>query len=143
MVMYSSLCYQLEVPYDFEQSVKLVTMALEEEGFGILTKIDAKEVFQEKLGVNFRQYLILGACNPALSFKAIDSDHRAGILLPCNVIVEEAEKFCLVTITNPEKLFSLPPFTDNPGIEEMTADARSRIEKVVMVLERVPNKISV
>jgi uncharacterized protein (DUF302 family) len=73
----------------FEQAVRDVTEELKKEGFGIITEIDLKEKFKEKLNVDFSQYKILGACNPALAYKAVQVEPSIGVMLPCNVLVRE------------------------------------------------------
>ena len=76
---------------DFEESVKLITEELKKEGFGVITEIKMHEKFKEKLDVEYRKYAILGACNPRLAHEALAHDDKIGILLPCNVIVQELE----------------------------------------------------
>ena len=71
----------------FEEAVERTTRALADQGFGILTKIDVKATLNQKLGVDMEDYLILGACNPALAHRALDVDRQIGQLLPCNVVV--------------------------------------------------------
>lgn len=73
----------------FEDVLKKVTASLKNEGFGILTEIDVKETLKKKLDVNFRKYKILGACNPPFAYKALQAEDKIGIMLPCNVIVQE------------------------------------------------------
>jgi len=73
----------------FEEVIKKVTEALKEEGFGILTEIDIKETMKKKLDVDFKQYKILGACNPPFAYKALQAEDKIGTMLPCNVIVQE------------------------------------------------------
>ena len=75
----------------FDEAVQAITAALKEEGFGVITEVDLKEKFKEKLGIDFRNYKILGACNPALAHKAIEVEDRIGVMLPCNVLVQEKE----------------------------------------------------
>jgi uncharacterized protein (DUF302 family) len=76
---------------DFKAAVEAVKQELKKEGFGVITEIDLKEKFKEKLSVEFRQYKILGACNPALAYKAIQIEPAIGVMLPCNVLVQEKE----------------------------------------------------
>lgn len=76
---------------DFKAAVEAVKQELKKEGFGVITEIDLKEKFKEKLSVEFRQYKILGACNPALAYKAIQLEPAIGVMLPCNVLVQEKE----------------------------------------------------
>jgi len=74
---------------DFEEAIEQVTEALKKEGFGVLTEINIHDAFKEKLGVDFKKYKILGACNPGFAHKAILAEDKVGVFLPCNVIVEE------------------------------------------------------
>src|SRR3990172_3789466 len=76
----------------FSEAVNGVTEALKREGFGILTEIDVKETLRKKLDVDFRQYKILGACNPPFAYKALQAEPKIGTMLPCNVIVQELEE---------------------------------------------------
>jgi uncharacterized protein (DUF302 family) len=85
----------------FEDAIAKVTEALQKEGFGVLTRIDLKEKFKEKLGVDFRKYTILGACNPGSAYKAIQTEENIGLLLPCNTIVYEKDGKTVVSIVNP------------------------------------------
>lgn len=75
----------------FNETVDAVTGELKKEGFGVITEIDLKEKFKEKLGIDFRNYKILGACNPALAYEAIRAEPNIGAMLPCNVLVQEKE----------------------------------------------------
>lgn len=80
---------KLDIP--FEKAIDKTTAALKEEGFGVLTEIDIKATLKKKLDVNFRNYQILGACNPPLAHKALQAEPHIGLMLPCNVIVQEHE----------------------------------------------------
>jgi uncharacterized protein (DUF302 family) len=75
----------------FDETITLVTDALKKEGFGIVSRIDMHERFKEKLGVEFKKYTILGACNPAYAYKALQTEEKIGTMLPCNVVVIEKE----------------------------------------------------
>jgi uncharacterized protein (DUF302 family) len=75
----------------YELAVEKITAALKEEGFGVLTEIDVKATLKTKLDVDFRRYVILGACNPSLAHKALSSELEIGLMLPCNVIVYDSE----------------------------------------------------
>lgn len=75
---------------DFESAVRRTTEALKQEGFGIITQIDVRETFKNKIGVDFRDYRILGACNPQLAHEALQIEDKVGTMLPCNVVVQDA-----------------------------------------------------
>ena len=77
------------VPFTFDEAITKVTENLMKEGFGILTEIDVKATMKKKLDVDFRNYKILGACNPSFAYKALEAEEKIGTMLPCNVIVQE------------------------------------------------------
>ncbi|HEU4902623.1 MAG TPA: DUF302 domain-containing protein, partial [Flavisolibacter sp.] len=74
---------------DFDAAVQALTAALKNEGFGVITEVDLQEKFKEKLNVDFRRYTIFGACNPALAYEAVQLEPAIGVMLPCNVLVQE------------------------------------------------------
>ena len=112
--------------------VQKVTEALKVEGFGVLTSIDIQKAFDEKLGVGFRPYVILGACNPKLAHKALGSDPYLGLLLPCNVVVQEMpDGKVSVAIADPAAMFELVP---DSSVEPIAADARERLSRVFEAL---------
>src|SRR4030066_2326427 len=81
--------FEKTTSYPFEEAVTKVTEELRKEGFGVLSEIDIHEKLKEKLGVDFRKYKILGACNPLHAYKALQKDDKIGTLLPCNIIIQE------------------------------------------------------
>ncbi len=81
--------FEKTTSYTFEEAVTKVTLELKNEGFGVLSDIDIHEKLKEKLGVDFRKYKILGACNPAYAYKALQKEDKIGVMLPCNVIIQE------------------------------------------------------
>ena len=80
---------RVELPVSYEDAIERTTAALKTEGFGVLTTIDVKQTIKQKLDKDFRRYVILGACNPPLAYKALTNELEIGLLLPCNVIVYE------------------------------------------------------
>jgi uncharacterized protein (DUF302 family) len=75
----------------YDEAIVKVTEELKKEGFGVLTEIDVKETLKKKIDVDFRKYKILGACNPPLAYKALQAEENIGVMLPCNVIVQEKD----------------------------------------------------
>ena len=120
---------RMNVPYD--EAVQRATAALKEEGFGVLTTIDVKETLKQKLNADFRRYIILGACNPALSHRALTADLDVGLLLPCNVIVYEEDGGAVVSIVDP--LVMLGVIT-NPALEAIASEAREKLQRVAAKL---------
>ena len=119
---------EVELPY--EQAVEKVTAALKEQGFGVLSEIDMKEKLKEKLHVDYKRYVILGACNPPLAYKALQAEPEIGLLLPCNVIVYEIEgDRSVVSAADPEAMLSI--VGDNPTVAEVARDAKERLSKAL------------
>jgi uncharacterized protein (DUF302 family) len=113
----------------FNEVIRMVTEELKKEGFGIITEVDLKAKFKEKLGVDFRSYSILGACNPALAHKAVQIEDKIGVMLPCNVLVQEHEPNQVeVSAINP--LNSIGSI-NNPDLEAIAEEVSSRLEKVI------------
>ena len=114
-----------------EAAIERVTTALKVEGFGVLTRIDAHSTFQQKLGVSFRPYTILGACNPELAHRALSHSSKVGLLLPCNVTVEAVpEGGSLVRIANPEAMARMGGLGGDPVIAELMEEAERRLRRV-------------
>jgi len=113
----------------FESAVEKVTAVLKQEGFGVLTEIDVKDTLKKKLDVDFRRYVILGACNPNLAHRALGAEPQIGILLPCNVVVQEAQNgSVIVSIADPKTIFSL---VDNPALASVVDEAEQRLRRVI------------
>jgi uncharacterized protein (DUF302 family) len=124
----------LNSPYD--ESLERVIDELKEEGFGVLTRIDVHDAFKEKLGVDFRNYSILGACNPPLAHKALSSRPDAGLMLPCNVIVEEVDEGTLVRIVDPAAMMRAGGLDGDPVLKEVGGEAETRLKRVAEALKR-------
>lgn len=112
----------------FEKAIEKVTEALKREGFGILTEIDVKETLKKKLDVDFRPYKILGACNPPFAYKALQAEDKVGIMLPCNVIVQERENGVEISAVDPVASMQA---IDNPKLGEIAAEIRQRLQRVI------------
>ena len=113
----------------FEEAVPKVTEAIAAEGFGVLTEIDVKATMKKKLDVDFRDYVILGACNPPLAHKALSAEPHIGLLLPCNVIVMERDGGgSVVSAIQPEVQFTL---VDRPGLEEIASEVKAKLERAL------------
>lgn len=121
-----------ETKLSFDEAIIKVTESLKEQGFGVLTEIDAKKVLKEKLDIDRRPYKILGACNPNFAHKAIDMEPNIGTLLPCNILVYENENGeVVISAMNPEVALTL---VGNPEIEDIAKEVTSRIEKALSKL---------
>ena len=112
------------------KAIDLVVAALKAEGFGVLTRVDIDQAFKEKLGVQFRPYTILGACNPGLAHIALTSAPEIGLMLPCNVTVEADINGSLVRIINPNVMLEPEDFAKNEELREVASDARQRLRRV-------------
>ena len=96
-----SYYFSKKMDLGFEEAIEKVTEALKGEGFGILTEIDVKETLKKKLDVDFRPYIILGACNPPFAHKALEAEDKIGTMLPCNVIVQKLDDGVEVAAVDP------------------------------------------
>ncbi len=117
----------LNMPY--EDAVSKVTEALKEEGFGVLTEINVKETLKKKLGIDFRKYVILGACNPPYAHRTLQVDLDVGLLLPCNVIVYETDdKKAYVSAINPVSALEV---IKNEELRKIAEEVSEKLKKVV------------
>jgi uncharacterized protein (DUF302 family) len=122
---------EVDLPYD--QAVDTITAALKDEGFGVLTTIDVKETLKKKLEVDFKRYVILGACNPPLALRALQAEAEIGLLLPCNVVVYETEE-------NRSGVAAMAPLAAlgivaNPELHEVAKEADARLRRAITSLE--------
>lgn len=113
----------------FNEAIERVTDVLNKEGFGVLTEIDVKETLKKKLDVDFKKYRILGACNPAYAYKALQSEDKIGVMLPCNVIVEEHE-------TGEIEVSAVDPIASMQAIEnnelaDIAGEVRRKLRNVI------------
>jgi uncharacterized protein (DUF302 family) len=117
------------LPLGFEQAVERTTAALKKAGFGIITEIDVKDTLKKKIGVDFRNYRILGACNPALAYEALQLEDKVGTMLPCNVVVQEvaAGKTEVAAIDPVASMRAI----DNPRLAQAAARVQAMLRDVV------------
>jgi uncharacterized protein (DUF302 family) len=116
----------------FEEAVQRATEALKTEGFGVLTQIDVQTTFKEKINADFRRYVILGACNPVLAHRALSANADVGLLLPCNVTVQEEGDEIVVTAVDP--LAMMGSLEGDAEVKAVAVEARARLEKVIALL---------
>ena len=118
----------------FNDAIDLVTAELKKEGFGILTEIDVKETLKSKIDVDFKKYKILGACNPHFAYEALQSEDKIGVLLPCNVIVQEHENGAVeISAVNPMASMSA---VQNKTLGELASKVQLKLIKVIKSLNK-------
>ncbi len=113
----------------FDDAVRRVTEDLKKEGFGILTEIDVKETLKRKLDVEFRKYRILGACNPPFAYRALQLEDRIGLMLPCNVVVQERSDG-KVEVSTIDPVASMQA-VDNAGLRAVAEEVRGKLKRVI------------
>jgi uncharacterized protein (DUF302 family) len=126
--MRANIGFSTRLNVDYEQAVQAARAALQEEGFGVLTEIDVRATLKAKLDKEFRRYVILGACNPPLAHRALETDLSVGLLLPCNVIVYEEGDGAVVAAVDPLGLFGV---LDNPALREVAQEAETRLRRAI------------
>ncbi len=118
-----------KIKRSFEETVPLVIEALALQGFGIISEINMNEKLKEKLGVDFRKYKILGACNPAYAYKAILEEDKIGVILPCNILIQEmSEELTEVAAVNPVASMSA---IDNSKLMEIALEVQQKLKSVI------------
>ena len=135
--MAASLGITVQLDAPFAQAVQRTREALKSEGFGVLTEIDLRATFREKLDREFPPYVILGACNPPLAFRALSAEPQVGLLLPCNVTVEATPAGgAVVRMVDPILLLSAGTLAASPALSKVANDARARLERAARALEQ-------
>ncbi len=122
--------FSVQVALPYEAAVARVREELGQEGFGVLTEIDVKATLKKKLDVDFRPYVILGACNPPFAYRALQAERDIGLLLPCNVVVYAGEDpgTSVVAAMDPEAALQL---ADAPGMAEVAGEVKARLERAL------------
>lgn len=123
-----SFYFSKKVESDFDKAIEDVTAALKEQGFGVLTDIDVKATFKKKINVDFRRYRILGACNPGFAHQALETDDKLGVMLPCNVVVQEFSHGVEISALDPVVGLGM---VGNDALSKMAEEVKERIEKAV------------
>ena len=113
----------------FDETVRRTTDALKGEGFGIITEIDVKDTFKKKINVDFRNYRILGACNPALAHEALQLEDKVGTMLPCNVVVQEIGSG-RIEVAAVDPVASMQAI-DNPRLKQAAERVQAKLKKVI------------
>jgi len=116
------------VDLPFEQTIEKVTEELKQEGFGVLTTIDVKETLKKKIDVDFKKYTILGACNPPIAHKALQTEEELGLLLPCNVIVYEKDDKTIVSMFDPMLMTDI---IKNEQMEPIAKEVKEKLQRVL------------
>ena len=118
-----------KVKMTFDEAVGRVTEELKKEGFGILTEINVKETLKKKLNVDFQQYKILGACNPPIAYQALQAEDKIGLMLPCNVIVQE-KSAGEIEVSAIDPIASMQAIK-NPALEQVAVKVQSKLKTVI------------
>ncbi len=119
------------VALPYEQAVERTKEALKAEGFGILTEIDVRKTMKDKLDADFRPYVILGACNPPLAYKALQAEADVGLLLPCNVVVQEDGGGARVTAMDPEAALGI---VQSEALRQVATEAKTRLQRAMAAI---------
>ena len=114
---------------DFNEALEKFTAVAKENGFGVLTDLDLKEIFKKKIDKDINRYRLLGICNPNLAFKAVTAETSVGVFLPCSVVIAENNSGEVeVFIMNPQLALDM---IDNQAVKEVGSEANSRLQKII------------
>ncbi|RJP52694.1 MAG: DUF302 domain-containing protein [Anaerolineaceae bacterium] len=129
----SEIGFEARLKMTFEESREKVAEALKAEGFGVLTEIDVTSTFKQKMDVDFRRYVILGACNPKLAHRALSAKLDVGLLLPCNVTMYEDGDDVVVTAVDPNAMLAV--LKDDDAVSQVANEAREKLARVIESLK--------
>ena len=119
--------------YKFDDAIDRITKALQTEGFGIITDIDVKSTFKEKLDLDFKKYRILGACNPSFAYKAFQVEDQIGIMMPCNVtVIEQDNGHVDISIMDPTAAFNV---IENENLQPYAKELKQKLERCLTYLD--------
>lgn len=121
-------CFSRQLDMSFDEAITAVTAALATEGFGIVSEINVTDTLRKKLGVEFRPYKILGACNPTFAHRAIEAEANIGVMMPCNVVVQEMGSGVQVAAIDPMVPMAA---TGNADLEEFASAVSAKLKRVV------------
>jgi len=124
-----SYYFSKTVEISFDKAVLRVVEELKKEGFGILTEIDVKETLKKKLNVDFKKYKILGACNPPFAYRALQAEDKIGLMLPCNVVLQEIPNG-RIEVAAIDPVASMKAI-ENPKLREVAEQVQAKLKKVV------------
>lgn len=124
MIIYG---FSKETDIPFEEAIEVISEELKKEGFGILTKIDVPAKLKEKLNIDFKKYMILGACHPLSAYKAILAEEDIGLMLPCNVVVYEKENKTVISIIRPTAAMEM---INNKELKQIAEEVEKKLKKV-------------
>lgn len=125
---------KIKTSLKYEDAIKKATQLLKEEGFGILTEIDVAATLKEKIGVDFKRYVILGACNPKFAHKTISAEPLIGVFLPCNVIVYEEDEGSVIAAMNP---YMMAEVINNPEVNEVGQKVGDIFSRILGKMEKL------
>ncbi|MEE4194855.1 MAG: DUF302 domain-containing protein [Anaerolineae bacterium] len=132
--MGSKISFQVVLETSMDEAIAAFTEALKTEGFGVITRIDNHKVFKEKLGVDFRPYVILGICNPKLAYDVLNINPSVGLFLPCKATVEEVSDGVLISVVDPEVVLAAGNFKQDEIVKVFAPEAKERLLRVMELL---------
>ena len=127
--------FGVNLPVNYEEALQLVKAALKEQGFGVLTEIDVKSTMFVKLGVEINPYMIYGACNPQLAYRAIQAEPEIGLLLPCNVTIRSDGNGSRIDVADPNAMLGV---AGNEALTAIAAEARTKLQAAIAHLSAAP-----
>lgn len=124
-----SYYFTKKINTSFDSAITKVTEALQKEGFGILTEIDVQETLKKKLDVDFQKYKILGACNPPFAYKALKAENKIGVMLPCNVIIQEIPED-EIEVSAVDPMASMQA-VNNPSLAKIAEEVQRKLSAII------------